>query len=223
MIKEYLQIRTLSIVIIGEFNPPIIQPFWLANKKLIREHEAENAVVDIIHQDLVRFQIDWAFIQVTRNQIELRTSKEPYFEPLRDLVVGIFEMLRETPITALGINNILHYGITSDQRYYEIGNKLAPLSNWSGFLNEPRMKKLEILEQNRSDKLPGSYMVSVQPSTEKLTTNKGIMVILNDHLSLKPEETGREKELIKRMTDVWSESLEKAEFIPAQLWDKLKL
>jgi hypothetical protein len=98
LFKESLQIKTMSIVLIGDFNPVIIQPFWLASRKLIREQEAQNAHVEIIHNELVKFELDWVSIEITKNRFEAKSSQEPYFDPMRDLCVGIFEFLRETPI-----------------------------------------------------------------------------------------------------------------------------
>jgi len=106
MLNNYLQIHTASVVFVGEFNPVIIQPFWLANKKLIRDQEAQDAKVEIIHNEIVKFEIDWARFEITKDRFEIRTSQEPYFEPMRDLVISIFEILKETPISALVSNNL---------------------------------------------------------------------------------------------------------------------
>lgn len=51
MLDKYLKIETLSVVFIGDFNPVIIQPFWLSQKTLIRDDEAENAKVEVIHNE----------------------------------------------------------------------------------------------------------------------------------------------------------------------------
>ncbi len=63
MFSDNLEAYTLSIVFVGDFNPAIIQPYWLANKKLIREQEAENAKVGILHNEITKFNIDWATIE----------------------------------------------------------------------------------------------------------------------------------------------------------------
>jgi len=49
MLNDYLQIHAISIVFLGDFNPKIIQPFWLVNKKLIREQEGTEAKIEVIH------------------------------------------------------------------------------------------------------------------------------------------------------------------------------
>jgi hypothetical protein len=60
MPSQNRKIYLLSIVFIGDFNPSIIQPFLLRAKNLIikeEEEEAENAVINVIHHELVRFVI----------------------------------------------------------------------------------------------------------------------------------------------------------------------
>jgi hypothetical protein len=178
MLSNNRQISTLVIVLIGDFNPVIIQPFWLLAKRLIKEEEANNATVEVIHNELVKFQIDWFMVQITRDRFEIRTNQEPYFEPLRDLAISIFEILRETPIRALGLNHIRHY-ILEQKEYRELGNTLAPFDNWAIF-KRPELLTLEMLEKD--DK--GNYVrVRVQPS-DTIKQSFSLMVNVNDHISV---------------------------------------
>jgi hypothetical protein len=158
------QIYTLAIVLIGEFNPVIISPFWLSSKKLIREQEAQSAKVEIIHNEITKFELEWAKIEVTKERFEIRTSQEPFFDPIRDLAISIFEILKETPITALGINHLKYYAVESEDTYYNFGNNLAPLSVWTEVLNDPRLFFLEIVETKRKDGLHGTFRARVKPS-----------------------------------------------------------
>jgi len=142
MLERYLQIETLSIVFIGDFNPVILQPFWLANKNLIREDEASNANVEIIHNDIVKFDLDWVVIEITKNRCQFRTNKSPYFEAVKDLATSVFRILKETPIKALGINHVFDLSLRNAEEYYEFGNVLTPLNIWSDSLNKPRLLNL---------------------------------------------------------------------------------
>lgn len=183
MLSNNRQISTLVIVFIGDFNPVIIQPFWLLAKRLIKEEEANNATVEVIHNELVKFQIDWFMIQITRDRFEIRTNQEPYFEPLRDLAISIFEILRETPIRALGLNHIRHY-ILEPKEYKELCNTLAPFNNWSVF-QQPELLTLEMLEKDEK----GNYVrVRVQPS-DTVRQSFALMVNVNDHISVSEDGT----------------------------------
>lgn len=213
--KDYLQIYTLSVTVLGDFNPVIIQPFWLANKKLIRDQEAQDAKIDVIHNEIVKFKFDWASIEITRERFEIRTSQEPYFEPLKDLVIGIFQILKETPIKAIGINHLKYFALSDAEKHYEFGNKIAPLNNWNDTLNDPRLLQAEIYEQKRADKIDGYYRVRIQPSDIKLSTPYAILINMNDHLNVKGEFFG------KVLSDNWKHSFSRSEEIIDKLWKKI--
>lgn len=219
MLKDHLQIRIVSIVFIGDFNPVIVQPFWLASKKLIKDKEAEDVNIELIHNELNRFDLGWASIEITKKRFEIRTSKEPYFEAVKDLMQSIFSFLPETPMEVLGINHIFHFSLPDKERYYEFGNKLAPLNRWDGVLNEPRVLQFEITEQTRRDKLPGYLRVKVNPSDQKLLF--GVSININDHYALEQGEKGRKGELVTRLKENWTNSFNRADEIINKLSDKL--
>jgi len=218
MLKDYLQIRVLSLVFLGDFNPVILQPYWLAEKKLIREQEAQDAKVDIIHNDLSRIDLGWMNFDIQRSRFELRTSQTPYFEPLRDLCVGIFEILKETPVKSLGINHVFYYALPKKEMYYDFGNVLAPLKNWDNFIHDPRLLQLEIHEETRIDGLNGYYRVKINPSEQKLSTPYGISININDHFSLKDGDSGRRGEILEILKKRWKSSSARADSVTEEIW-----
>ena len=68
MAKKEREIYTLELVILGNFNPVIINPFWLVNKGLIRE--SENNKPEILHSQISRFELDWLKVEVTQTRID---------------------------------------------------------------------------------------------------------------------------------------------------------
>lgn len=174
----------ISIVVLGSFNPTIIQPLWLANKKLIREEENEKAKIAVIHNDLTQFSLGWANFSVTPDRFEVNCSAISYFEPTKDLVLSIFDVLRETPVKSFGINHLLHYDLDNLKSYTDFGSNLALFTNWNKVFNEPRLMEIQIQDGKREDKRRGYYNVTISPSEE---FNKGqqnrffILVNINDH------------------------------------------
>src|SRR5215218_2825408 len=169
------QIYTLAVVLVGDFNPVIISPFWLSSKKLIREQEAFEAKVEVIHNEIVKFELDWAKIEITKERFEIRTSLEPFFDPIRDLAISIFEILKETPIKAVGLNHLKYYAFENADQYYKIGNSLAPLGVWNDIMSDARLLSLEIVETKRKDGLNGSFRARIKPSDIKLSTPYAIL------------------------------------------------
>jgi hypothetical protein len=204
VLKENRQINELVIIFVGNFNPVIIQPFWLTYKNLIREEEGLNAKVEVIHNELVKFEIGgWLNIQVTKARLELRTTQEPYFEPLKDLAIDIIKILNETPLDSFGLNHIRHYILESDKQYFDFGNKIAPLNNWNFIMKDPRLLTLELL-MNKPEN--GSVRIRVQPSDSLKNTKNAIMTNINDHFTIDIVGPKRNDQLLKLLTDKWRDS-----------------
>jgi hypothetical protein len=190
VIDKYLKFETISIVIVGEFNPAIFQPMWFANKKLIREIEAINVLNLLVHNEMVRFDLDWLNIEVTRNRCVFVTSKDGHFEPLKDLVTDIFKILNETPIQSFGINHTFELTLETESKYVMFGSKLTPLNYWEDYCNEPRLLQLEILEKERKDIKGASRRIRILPSDSKYKIPFGVSINVNNHFELSNNKIG---------------------------------
>ncbi len=220
MIERYLQIETLSLVFIGDFNPVIFQPYWLANKNLIREDEARNAKIELIHNEIARIELDdWLFLEVSRNRCEFKTSKEPYFYPLKDLASGIFSILNETPIKSFGLNHIYELSLKSKEHYYNFGSALTPLNIWTDDLNDPRLFRLEIYEQERKNVKNSSRRIRITPTDQQIPF--GITININNHFEISTQNIKRE--LIPFIDSIWDTSFTNSKQIVENLFNKIDL
>ena len=225
MFHDYLYNYTLSIVFVGEFNPIIMQPYWLASKGLIRESEANSAVVEIIHNEMVRFDLDWMSVDINKKRFEIKTKKDAYFEPLRDLGISILKILKEFPVAAVGINHVKDFSLSNQESFYNFGNKLSPLENWDGILNDPKLLSLEILELERHDKRNGNYRVRIHSSDEKLGLKFGVTVNINDHY-ITSGTSGTKgvkgtEEIIDILQNSWKYSIDRSYDVAEKLWSKI--
>lgn len=219
MLNDYFQIYKCSIVVVGSFNPAIIQPYWLAQKKLIREQEAQNAEIDMIHSGIARFKLEWCEFEILNDRFEIKSTQQHMFSAMKDLIISIFNILKETPVQAYGINHIMYYGIPDQKRYYDLGFRLGTLNNWDGILTDPRMFSVEIGEMKRHDGKDGVYRIQIQPSDTKLSSGFGIMVGINDHLQLKENKNG--KEFVNSISETFENSVQRSKSLPEKLWQKL--
>lgn len=224
MLKERIKLLTpkiydLSIVLVGDINPVIIQPFWLVNKGLIQETEGENTNVEVIHNEIVKFELDWVSFEITRQRIQLRTSKESHFPMIRDLIVSIFKILKDTPLKNLGINHIMHFEFKEDT-YLNLGKGLAPFENWTDIMSNPRLQQIEMTDQPRQDGYRGHYRVRIAPS--ELIRPFGVSMNINDQYN-RQEQTLGSIELITILNSAWADSLSRAKNTHEQLWQKLKI
>jgi hypothetical protein len=152
-----------SIVLVGNFNPAIFQPAWLAAKGLIRESEASAAVIEVIHAEIAQYRAGWLHISVTRDRFSASTSDPACQAPLRDLVVGTFQLLEQTPVVRLGLNRSMHVDLVDDQTWHALGHLVAPKEPWAGILEKPGMRAL-LMEGPRTDGVPGRKFFRVEPS-----------------------------------------------------------
>jgi len=130
-----LKFRSANIVLRGAFNPAIIQPRWLASEGLLHSEEAKAAEIGIIHPEIAQFKTDWLKVTVRRDHFQALTENEAYYESLRDTVIGVFSLLRHTPLKALGINQELHYGLSSHNDLVDVTDTLAPNKHWQIYLS----------------------------------------------------------------------------------------
>jgi len=208
MLQSNQQVRTLGVVVLGKFNPAIIQPYWLSGKKLIQESEAKSANIEIVHPQLTRITIgDWLFLEVSNERFEFRSSQEGFFPTMKDLILGIFKSLPETPISGFGINHIMHFLITNPQKYFEFGNTYAPLQSWNEIMKEPRLLNLHIIENKRRDGREGHFSLKIEPSN-LLEIKKGVALSVNDHIAFGDKGDGLT--LIKNIIECWEPSFERA-------------
>jgi len=111
-----------AIVATGSFNPAIFHPLWLKEKELIAENAAEDALAQIfVTPELTAFTADWLSVQVTLQQAIFSTVEEGREPELRDLFMGTFDLLPETPINAVGINADVHFRVESQEAWHGTG------------------------------------------------------------------------------------------------------
>lgn len=146
--SSQLDTQGVSVVLRGNFNPAIFHPSWFASQDLIRRQEAEAASVEIVHAEAAIFNADWLQIHVFRDRFQARTFQEPYYEALRDLVIGVFSYLNHTPIRIMGINRLFHFRLESEEVWHKVGDRLAPKQDWVELL-EGRPRAFEFINARK--------------------------------------------------------------------------
>jgi hypothetical protein len=202
-----------NIVVVGDLNPAILQPAWLAANELIREEEADKANVDIISRDLTSFSTDWLELLCTATRFQVGSSTAPSYDLLRDLTLGVFRLLSHTPLRALGINHSFHFGLQSEERWHAFGHKLAPKELWAGIVENPGTRSLTI-QGTRPDEYAGNVFVQVEPSVR---IENAIYIAVNDHFQLDAMEKTNAEGMTDVLASAWSPSAERASSVTSQL------
>ena len=183
------EILTSSFVVVGDFNPAIFSPIWLERNKLIGEGDAAKALEGsegrqcLISHQISNFETDWFTLQVVENQFTL-TSRGALSPALKDLAVGIFQLVSHTPVSAIGLNFTGHFKLASQKHYHEVGDLLAPKDIWDT-LYPDASAGLELLtiriQQGTRDKpadTKDEKRITLQPFR---SFKYGISLSFNDH------------------------------------------
>jgi hypothetical protein len=209
----------LGIVLLGSFNPVIITPQWLFNKKIIRETESETAKIELIHPEITRFDLEWVSVQITTDRVEFRSKRESDIETLRDLVVSIFNVLKETPIDAFGINHNCHFSLRSTTEYINFGYWLSPVRQFDTVMQDPRLLKVEYVENIQNDNSKGMFRLTITPS-DLILDHKSVVFSFNHHFQNTDKQTSS---FINTLISNWSESITKVNSICESIWNQAKL
>jgi hypothetical protein len=216
-----------SIVLIGSFNPRIFRPEWFAATGIIGNADAQSAKVQIIHEAVTAFSLEWATLNIDQNRFSI-TTDEPSFVRIYDAVLKAFkEFLIHTPVYQLGINRTVHFSVGSFEARDAIGKMLAPHEPWgewgpkiSGSPENPQvrggMKSLLMSQLDRDDGYKGSINAKVEPSVLRPDS---IFVEVNDHFFVGEDPTkilGSEAAM-NILESQWSSSINRSEWIIDQV------
>lgn len=207
-----------NFVLRGQFSPTVFHPNWFSKHDLMRPGEVDEATIEVLSQQITQFKTEWLQFQVTQDRLQASTTEEVFYEPLRDLVVGLIEVLADAlPIRLLGMNHDFHFKIDTEQQWHDVGHTLAPKEYWRPLSKVLGLKTL-VIEGGREDGLTGYIHAKVEPSPptvfDRAKGEYGVYIHLNDHIQVNeneeirvPESANRAAEII---TDHWDASVKRA-------------
>lgn len=189
------EIDSVSIVLLGHFNPMIFHPGWFLAQDIFSPEEVDRSSVEIIHPEIAKFDISWLSVQVEKSRFMAESKIHPLIR-VSDFIISTFgDHLIHTPITRVGINRSVHFQ-AEQVKIDKLGKTLAPQCVWGDWgreiegpkLNENESNskhgglRLVIMEQrNLSDRYKGHIQAQVQPS---FSVNSGVSIDINDHYEI---------------------------------------
>jgi hypothetical protein len=226
------ELQGASIVALGSFNPAIFQPRWLSMHGLIREEEADDADLQIVNREVSIFSTEWFSLQVTQENFTVDARDPTMMMPLRDLVVGIFNLLEHTPITAFGMNSYRHYRMESADEWHKFGHHFVPKQSWHDLLIEPGMRTLTVSGKREGCKAD-RVQIKLEPSVK---VHPGIYISLNQHFQLvrnRTDDSQTEAEFdqsaqdrmvsfLRQLQESWPDFLRYCDSVAAHLFKEYK-
>lgn len=202
-------IEGANCVLRGQFSPTSVHPGWLETNGLIKSEEAREVTIHIISEQVTQFEMAWFRLSVTEDRFQVLTSEPAFYEPLRDLVIGVFSLLDETPLNVLGINRDFHYQLDDQESWHAVGNRLVPKQDWNQLVDSPGMVTV-VVEGGRPNDLKGLVKVKAEPS--RRVDGVGVYVNVNDHYQLSEpyESPSSAQEAVEILGTEWSNSMKRS-------------
>src|SRR4051794_27085336 len=108
MPSDPLEQRASTIVLVGSFNPRIFQPLWFSARELLSEADVDAQSL-VLTDGLSVFETEYVSFLCAQDRCQFATTAHtPTPDVIRDLAIGAFSILRDTPIWECGINHSAH-------------------------------------------------------------------------------------------------------------------
>jgi len=213
------EIDGVSIVLLGSFNPSIFQPWWFLANGLASEPQVEAAEIRLIVPEAVDLSMCSCNFRITRNRFSAETLEDP--PVVRDLVAGVFSLLKHTPVRSMGLNRTQHFRVASEDEWHAIGDRLAPKDIWEAVL-EGRPGLLSLTVQGaRPDSYDGRVNVKIEPSAK---VQHGVFFEYNDHYVV--SESGEDKEsasiVLEILSESWQEFMRRSSNLNSALFESVR-
>ena len=172
---------------LGSFNPAIFQPAWLASKNLISPQDAQAAEVKLISPQFSGFKAGGIIVEVLPERFLVQVDEPLDQVRLRDLAIGIFAVLAETPVHRMGLNWTQIFRMENEEKWHGIGDRLAPKEIWSKLLRgRPGLKTMTV-QGALPEGLRGQLNVKIEPIAPAMPN--GVRVELNNDV-MGPDREG---------------------------------
>ena len=215
------ELDSVSIVLLGSFNPAIFTPAWFELHRLLPKEIVDVANLEIAHKEVTMFEADWLRLNVSHERFQVETTQAPYCR-IHDLILRIFrEHLLHTPLTALGINRSVHFQAKSVSNRDKLGRILAPVEPWGDWAQDlgpdgdhGGMTSLTMTQNNPELRPKGGRInVTVEPSTRIGEGKTGVYVRVNDHYVQDGLDSGSAERFMEILEENFEKSMKRTESI----------
>lgn len=169
-----------AVVVVGDLRPVEIGPDWLRSEEIVDPSLSDEKYEVLIPREACNFTLGAIKYQIGARGLQVETTDQSEFEPMRDLVVDVLTAMPKRPIAQLGINRVVHFNAPDDDQWHSVGDRLVNNSLWDGVLNIVGMRAVTYWAV-RPDEYGGRIQVQIEPS---FTYPRAIFLAYNDHYDL---------------------------------------
>lgn len=127
-------ITSVSLVLVGQFDPDNFFPEKLAKGKVIGQKAADSAsYIALMPTQTVHFKIGWAEIVVAQNRLQVISLEPPHIRICDFVLKALGELAPSSTISQFGINVDCHYDLGSVDARNNFGRRIAPPEMWGAW------------------------------------------------------------------------------------------
>lgn len=195
-----------AISVEGSLNPRIFHPQWFVREGLLRAKEAEDAKIELAADDYSLFRTRDFTTEVTRDSLIMVTQNQAFEDPLRDLFMNVFRLLRHTPLTEMSISRTTHWRVnplTANDGPSANWDRLLPLAQWDALLDGLAPTGVAV---NGLTPTGIKSVVSVEPSNEE-----DALIFVGCRYEWDLAEDAAGDDLLRILKDEWGNAHDHAE------------
>lgn len=125
---------SVSIVLVGSFEPDRFAPEKLSEGKVISPKAAQEAKFRaLLTGQVLDFRLAWADVLVLPDKFQVSTSEPPYIRICDLVMASIHDLAPNSKVTQFGVNVEFHHDFGSVDARNEFGCSIAPPTVWGGW------------------------------------------------------------------------------------------
>ena len=212
---------SMSIVLIGSFNPLIYHPEWFKSNNILPPEDVDAVLNSqepnlVVSPGLTLFRTSNIEINVTPERFMIKARKQP-FVFIKDVLQKSFEKLGSTPVKQMGINDHYHIKFDSEKELQDFADIIVPKVRWNSLLGDEvkgtnRVSGLTKIQMRKTTDF-GAINYTLEPSP---VVKPGVYISNNHHYNLE-EESQFAEDAMEILEQNFTTTVEKTDCITREI------
>lgn len=229
---------SVSIVLLGTFDPDAFRPEALIESKVLSERDGRLSKFRMLVPEAVtQFSLPWSEVMAAKDRVQFAIEEAPYVRICDFAIKAMREASSKSSVRAFGINVESHFRLPSREARDAFGRHIAPPSAWGPWGNgiaesmnqfdelHGGVLQVHMRQPFRDDNVEGYLDVTAGPSS-RIPDHTGVYFRTNHHYQLPKSPSGdgsstpesRNSDqisslLLRVLSEQFDNSIEKAERI----------
>jgi hypothetical protein len=190
---------SVSLVLIGQFEPNNFIPKKLAEGKVISQKASELAsYISLVPEQNIQFSLDWVEVLVVKNRFQVVSLEAPHIRICDLALKALCDLAPTSLVSQFGVNVECHFDMESVGARNQIGVRLAPPEAWGvwgkvisdtmsgqhqGTPLQGGVVHIQMRLPFQDNEVGGWHDISVLPSTE-VKSGFGVLMRSNFHYQI---------------------------------------